>query len=82
MGHAAGVVQRVQIAVDLGAERAVREGVLAIAAQADGAPVLDVSSHEQVSGQSSGQAPRTVVRIPGEPTRPPPPPFDDALERT
>ena len=37
-----GVVQRVEVAVDLGAERAVRERIGAIAAQADCAAVVDI----------------------------------------
>ena len=42
MDDPVGVVQRVEVAVDLGAERAVRERIRAIAAEADGAAVLDI----------------------------------------
>ena len=42
VGHAPGPVDRVEVAVDLRAERPVREGVRAVAAQPDGAPVLDL----------------------------------------
>ena len=42
VSDAVGVVQRVEVAVDLGAQCTVREGVRAITAQTDGAPVLDL----------------------------------------
>ncbi len=42
LGHASGAVDGVEVAVDLGAQRAVGERVRAVAAQVDGAAVLDL----------------------------------------
>ena len=55
-----GVVGALDVAVHLGAEEALRERVVGVAAHRTARPCSTVTSIAHVSGQSCGQAPRTT----------------------